>query len=142
MGGVVRDVVALTELQVELLQVDAREAVRRVLMPLALMFAAGVVALCTVPMLLLLIAEVLVATTGMPYWLALLIVVILGFVVAGIVALLGWESLRSPLGAFQRSRDELARNIDWLKRTVAQQATADTRRDEEYGKGVIYSTEK
>jgi hypothetical protein len=124
---VFHDIVSLTELQGELLKVDAKEAAGRVLAPLVLFAAAGALALGTIPVLLLLMASALLAA-GLALWLALLIAVVIGFVAAALIALAGREMLRRPFRAFQRSRDEFVRNVDWLKRTLARQETAD--RDE------------
>lgn len=123
-GEVTRDVVTLAELQVELFRLDAREATTRLVAPLVLMASAAAVGLGTVPVALAFVAEAL-AAAGLPHWLAFLVATLLGLVVAGIAALAGWEMARTPFQAFRRSRDELRRNIDWLKHTVARQSTQD-----------------
>jgi hypothetical protein len=119
---VVRNIVSLGELQAELFRVDAKEAAARLPVPLVMLVAAAALALGTIPVLLLLIASALVAA-GLPFWLSLLIAVVIGFAAAVIAALAGWQMLRRPFRAFQRSRDEFTHNVDWLKRTLARQGT-------------------
>ena len=123
LGDAVRDIVELTGLQAELFKADARESARRLVTPVVLLSAAGVVGLSTAPLALLLVADVLVEAASSPPWLALLIAVILGSVATAATAWAGWSMLRKPFGAFQRSLDELRCNIEWLKQTVARQAT-------------------
>ncbi len=122
MGDVVHDVLALTELQAELFRLDAREAVTRLVAPIVLLAAAGAIALGTIPVLVLLLAKVLVAAASLPQWLAMLIAVLVGFAVAAVVGFAGWHLLRAPFRAFQRSRDEFRRNLEWLKNTMDRQS--------------------
>jgi hypothetical protein len=122
-SDVVRDVVTLTELQAELLRVDAKDAAARLISPLVLLAVAAALGLGTIPVVLLLIAVGLVAGTGMATWLALLISVLVGIVAAAAVAIAGWKKLRSPLDSFRRSAEELNRNINWLKQTLSRPST-------------------
>jgi len=59
-GEVTHDIVSLAELQFELLRIDCREGLKRLLVPVALLLLAGIVALGTTPIVLILVAEFLV----------------------------------------------------------------------------------
>jgi hypothetical protein len=124
MGEITRDVVTLAELQAELFRLDAREAAARLMAPLVLIGSAAAVALGTVPVVLACIAEALVAA-GLPNWLAFLIASLLGGIAAASAGLAGWKMARTPFQSFRRSSDELRRNIEWLKRTLAQQSVTE-----------------
>jgi len=122
MGDVAHNVLALSELQAELFRLDAREAVTRLVVPIVLLAAAGAIALETIPVLVLLLAQVLVVAASLPTWLAMLIAVLVGFAAAAIVGFAGWHLLRAPFRAFQRSRDEFRRNVEWLKNAILRQS--------------------
>lgn len=122
-GEITNDIVSLAELQVKLCKLDTREAVGRLGAPAALLVVAAAVALGTIPVVLLLIAEALVAIGGFASWLALLTATVLGLGAAVVMAVVGWKKLRKPFPLFHRSRDELKRNISWIRRVLARADT-------------------
>ena len=123
MGEVLHDIVALVELQAELFKIDIRESITRLAFPAVLVLAGTAIAVGTIPVALLMFMEILVAAGGLPYWLALLAAAVLGFGLATILLIVGWRVLKKPFEAFRRSQDELKRNIDWIKRTLAGRET-------------------
>lgn len=119
MGEIAEDVVSLAELQMELCKVDTRDALGRLAAPVMLMAAAAVLALGTIPVMLLFVAQAMVALTGASQWLALLIAAVLGFAAAAILFIVGRRRLVGPPRLFDRSREEWKRNVQWMKRVLA-----------------------
>jgi uncharacterized membrane protein YqjE len=117
-GELTHDIVSLAELQLELFTVDCREGLRRILIPVALLLFAGCVATGTVPIALILVAELLVQAAGLSRAAAFLIAATSGFIVALAIGVVGWSYLRGILRVFDRSREELTRNMTWIKHAL------------------------
>lgn len=115
MGELTHDIVALAELQWELFRSDYRAGMKGLLIPVALLLGAGIVALGTVPMVLLLLAEILVQIAGLSRVSALSIAAASGFLMAVALGVLGWSQIRGVGRVFQRSREEWVRNLNWIK---------------------------
>ena len=82
MGALAHDILSLAEMQLELFRVDCREGIRRILLPVALLLFAGIVAVGTVPIALILVAEFLVQSAGLSRAAAFSIAAMSGFIVA------------------------------------------------------------
>lgn len=115
LAGLLSDVMSLAELQLKLFTVDAKEASGRIIMPIVLVAVGGVLALCSIPLGLIAIAQVLHLEAGWHPAVATAVALLIGLVLAGILAFLGYLGLRRCIQPMQRSRDELQRNINWLK---------------------------
>jgi len=118
MGELTHDIVSLVELQFELFRVDCREGLRRILIPVALLLFAGIVALGTVPIVLILLAEFLTQSAGLSRAAAFLIAALSGFIVALAIGVAGWLYLRGVVHVFERSREELTSNMTWIKHAL------------------------
>ena len=118
MGELTHDIVSLAELQFELLRIDCREGIRRILIPVALLLFAGIVTLGTVPIALILVAEILVQTAGLSRAAAFSIAAMSGFIVVVAIGVVGWSYLRGVARVFERSREELTRNMTWIKHAL------------------------
>ena len=116
------DIVSLAELQLELFRVDCREGLRQILIPVALLLFAGIVAAGTVPIALMLVAELLVQTAGLSRAAAFSIAAMSGVIVAVTIGVVGWSYLRGVVRVFKRSREELTRNMTWIKHALKRQA--------------------
>jgi len=114
-GDLLHDVVSLSELQVQLLAVDARESVDKAKTPIGLLVGGIALALGAVPVLLLSLAEALTLWLGWERALSYLVSGLAGAVVAGILLYLAWQQMGAVLAVFDRSRVELAENIRWIK---------------------------
>jgi hypothetical protein len=121
-GELTHDIVSLAEFQFELLRIDCREGIRRILLPVALLLFAGIMAVGTVPIALILVAEVLVQTAGLSRAAAFSIAAMSGFIVAVAIGVVGWSYLRGVVRVFERSREELTRNMTWIKHALKRQA--------------------
>jgi hypothetical protein len=119
-SGLGNNLTTLATLQARLAVEDSRESARR---GLPALIAAGVL----VP---LAIASATVGLIGIGYWLAaardvplgraFLIVALGGIVLSGSLAAFALTKLRQSLESFRRSREELERNIAWLRTVLAQ----------------------
>ena len=118
MGGLTHDIVSLAELQYELFRNDCRAGLKGLLIPVVLLLAAGIVAFGTVPIALILVAEFLVQAAGLSRAAAFSIAAMSGFIAATVIGVVGWLHIRGVGRVFQRSRDELTRNLTWIKDTL------------------------
>jgi hypothetical protein len=115
MGDLTHDIVSLAELQFELFRNDYRGGMKGLLVPVVLLLVAGIVALGTAPIALLLLAEILIEVNGLSRVSALSIAALSGFIVAAALGVVGWSQLRGVGRVFQRSREEWNRNLNWIK---------------------------
>ena len=111
---VVHDLATLAELQGLLFQNDAREFAGRIVRPAVVLVAGMLVLLATVPVGLLAIAECLVAA-GVPRAVALVLVAVLSAAGAAGMVMWVWRHFQRMPPAFTPSREELKRNIAWIK---------------------------
>ncbi|MCA9184575.1 MAG: phage holin family protein [Pirellulaceae bacterium] len=117
-ANVMHDVLELGELQVALLAADANAAARRVTVPLIVAASGICTALAGLPLLLMGIAEWLVAMEVLPRPAALASVGCLGIVLAVLLMLLGWRGIRGSVRELLRSLDDLRANLACVKRTL------------------------
>jgi hypothetical protein len=115
MGDLTHDIVSLAELQFELVRNDYRAGMKGLLVPLVLLLVAGIVALGTVPIALLLVAEILIRVAGLSRTSAFSIAAAGGFITAVALGVVGWSQLRGIGRVFRRSREEWIRNLNWIK---------------------------
>lgn len=110
-----RDALELGELQVKLFKLDSAEAVGK--MRTAAVFSAIGLALllASLPVGLLAVAESLVEYGQWTRASALAGTAVAALVLCPLVALAAWWSLKQGLSAWQRSGEELHRNLTWLK---------------------------
>ena len=118
MGELTSDVMSLAQLQLELFTTDCRTGMKGLLTPVVLLLGAGLAAFGTVPVVLLLIAEVLVRVAGLSQLAALSTAVLSGLFVAIVLGIVGWSQVRGVGRVFQRSREELIRNLNWIKHSL------------------------
>ena len=126
MGELTHDIVSLAELQLELFRIDCREGLKRMLVPVALLLVAGIVAAGTVPIALILVAEFLVQAAGLSRAAAFAIAALGGFIVAVAMGIVGWSCLRGVVHVFERSREELTRNMTWIKQVLRHTAATES----------------
>jgi len=113
-----RDVLELAELQTDLLKVDTADWVKRLVLPILLLSGAIVFGIACVLILLMSLAHGLVEWFEISEALALLIAGLVGIVLGVACGLIGWQRLRGSVSVFGRSREELKRNIRWLKKVL------------------------
>jgi hypothetical protein len=134
MGKLTGDVMSLARLQWELFTTDCRTGMTGLLTPVVLLLGAGLTALGTVPVVLLLMAEVLVQVAGLSQLAALSTAAVSGLCVAIVLGIAGWSQVRGVGRVFQRSREELIRNLNWIKHSSHEPETLAAQPPEKDGK--------
>lgn len=113
-----RDLIEIAELQSRLFALDAAEAKSRAGLPAGLLAAGIWFVLATVPLLLFALAWSLIEFAGLAATWAYLIAAGAGLVIGGGMLAGAWFGFRRSIAPFRRSREELARNVRWLKRSL------------------------
>lgn len=123
------DVATLVELQAKLAALDLEETRRRATVPVV-MLAVGVwVALGVVPVLLFGLAELLVLYAGLKLAWALLLVAGVTLAAVGAVAWFAIPAISRSMVSFRRSREELMRNISWVRTVLVYSGRGKNRRN-------------
>jgi len=122
---VVRYSLELIALHGRLAEVDFREW-RSGLAVIAAMIAGGVaLALGTIPVLVYCFGAALQIWTGMNLILGLLISCVLFIAIGTVLFWIGCNHLTASFAKFDRTRSELARNVEWLKGRMAHDSEDD-----------------
>lgn len=119
-----RDAIELAELQVKLFKLDSRDAGRNMRATMILSAIALVLLLACLPVVLLAGAEALVEYSQWSRFESLSAVAGGSLVLCGLLGAIGWWKLRQGLTSWQRSNEELSRNVAWLKSTLSHKAQA------------------
>jgi hypothetical protein len=114
------DIATLAELQAKLAALDLKESAGKAAVPAGLLASAGVLALGSLPVGLLGIAELLVTYAGLGRGWAYLATALAVTVIAVALALVGLPRIKTSFESFRRSREELTRNVAWIKTVLAQ----------------------
>lgn len=109
------DVATLAELQLKLAELDAKQAAERAIIPLGIALGGLAVVLASLPVILLGASALLASAVHIDEGWARLIVGGASLVAGGAVAAIAGKRLLNSLDSFQRSRDELARNVSWIR---------------------------
>ena len=117
-GSFANDTLTLTELQTQLLAADVKEFGRQVWAPSLVMLGGLALALACFPIALVTLALGLVQLLETSYFIAFLIVLAVGAISSLLLCLFGWIKIRERAAVLQRSRDELMRNLSWIKRVL------------------------
>jgi len=122
--GLAHDAVELAELQAQLLKLDVQAAARNGGMSAALLVVGACLLLGCVPVALLALTEVFIAQYGWSRAGALGAAAAIGLAISAGAGAAAWYRLRRALASLQRSRDELNRNIAWLKSNLKRNKSA------------------
>jgi len=125
-GELTHDIVSLAELQFELFRNDCRKGMKGLLLPVVLLLLAGIVAVGTVPVALMIVAEFLAQAAGLSRAASFSIAALGGFGVAVAMGVAGWSRIRGVARVFERSREELARNMNWIKQSLKRPIEAES----------------
>jgi hypothetical protein len=121
------DATVLVELQSKLFKAELDRAGERIVAPIVMLALAGVLALASVPLLLVCFAYVLVEFAELTYSLSFLLAAVLGMVLAGGLGAAGYFGLKKLGWPFPQSQVELRRNLDWFRGSMRPTASAETR---------------
>jgi membrane protease YdiL (CAAX protease family) len=109
------DIVTLTELQAKLAAYDAKEAASRAILPLAVLGVGAVLALASLPVILIGLADLIARSTRISGGMAQLVVGLVTLLLALLACLIGARGSLQSLDSFRRSREELTRNLSWIR---------------------------
>ena len=125
MGELTHDLVSLAELQFELFRTDCREGLKGLLVPAVLLLLAVIVACGTAPVAMIVVAEFLAQAAGLSRAAAFSIAALGGIVTAAGLGAVGWSRIRGAGRVFERSRQELTRNMTWIKHVLKRPAPSE-----------------
>ena len=109
------DLVTLAELQAKLASVDLKEMWMRATVPLAVIAAGLAVLVAALPVAMLGVADLLSRALGIaPGW-TMLLTAAVTMSITGLILLLSVKEVGRSLEPLRRSREELARNLAWLR---------------------------
>lgn len=114
-SDLIHDVIELGELQTRLLMIDLSATSRGSMLAVAIGAAALVLALGSVPVLLLGIGWALVQFAEWTQTAAFAATGVGALVLAAVLAWLAWRKLNNAISKLSRSRDEFATNVAWIK---------------------------
>ncbi len=114
-AGFGNDVITLAELQAQLTLIDARECLSRATTPFLAMAAGAVVALGSIPVILLGVADLISKVAQISPGASRLIVSLVALGAAGAIGYLSLKAVTGSLTSFRRSTEELTRNVSWLR---------------------------
>lgn len=120
LSGLLHDVIELGELQTRLLMVDLSEASRGSALAVVFVAVALVLALGSVPVLLLGIGWALVYFAEWTQAAAFVTTALVALMLAAGLTWFAWRKLHRAIGKLSRSRDELATNVAWVKDALKQ----------------------
>lgn len=112
------DIATLVELQAKLAVHDAQDTVARATTPLIVLGVGSAMAMASLPVILLGLADLIAENSKLPLGASRLIVGFAALILAGIAAYLGLKGSTSSLESFRRSREELIRNLSWIRTVV------------------------
>ncbi len=123
-SGLAHDVIELGELQAQLFVHDVKSTTQKTRTSLLLSVVGGCVLLGSVPVMLFALGEFIAEQTGWPLSGTLAIAAVVGIGVSAVIFAAAWNRLSVGLNSMQRSRDELNRNIAWVKSSLRSRASA------------------
>jgi hypothetical protein len=112
------DVIELSELQVQLLSLDAKHSMAKAKACLVMAILGASILLGTIPVALLAVAALFHEQLGWTFAASIGLATGIGLLFAGIVLGVAYGYVKNGLLSFNRSREELQRNIAWLKSTL------------------------
>lgn len=120
LGDLAADLISLSELQIELLAVDSRDALRESVYPGILICLGGGLIIGACPVLLFGLAWGMAELTGLSLAFSCCLSAVFSLGAAGLCLYLARKGLRKSLGYFNRSREELQSNTQWIKHILSE----------------------
>jgi len=118
------DVIELSELQAQLLTLDARQSVEKARICLVLAVVGVCMLLGTIPVALLALAALLVQLLEWSIAAAMATSMLVGLAITAAVFAFAYSYIKKGIVSFDRSRQELRRNIAWIKSTLRNRGRA------------------
>ena len=117
LGG---DVASLVELQAKLTAIDLKETIDKATYPTVTLAVAAVVLIGAIPVMFIGLAFVLAIALSISQGASLLIVGVTFALIGGVIGWIAMMKVLQSLQSFRRSREELIRNIAWVRTVIAQ----------------------
>jgi hypothetical protein len=114
-AGLGEDLLSLAELQAHLATIELKQNVQAIQFGGAFILVGAVLGMAGLPIALAVIAELLVSGLEMQRGWALILVAVAAFVIAGTCVAIAVARLRAADLGFPLSREELARNMNWIR---------------------------
>jgi uncharacterized membrane protein YqjE len=128
LAGVTSDMATLVELQAKLAALDARESAEKAALPLSIIATGVALALAALPVALLGVADLVALVLTISIGTARLMTAAVALVMAGALVYLPLRSLSQSVAPLRRSRDELVRNLAWVKTVLLYSGRSNPRR--------------
>ncbi len=122
------DIATLVELQAKLAVHDTKDCLARATTPLIVLGVGSAVALASLPVILLGMADLIASNSTLSVGAARLIVGLAALVLAGVATYLGLRGSTASLESFRRSREELIRNLSWIRTVLVHSGRSTGRR--------------
>lgn len=117
-SGLAHDVIELGELQAQLFVHDVKSATQKTRTSLLLGVVGACVLLGSGPVLLFALGELIIEQFGWTQSAGFAVSAVVGIGVSAGIMAAAWNRLSAGLSSMQRSRDELNRNIAWIKASL------------------------
>jgi hypothetical protein len=125
-SGLAHDVIELSELQAQLFVHDLKSTAQKTRTSLVLTVIGLCVLLGTVPVALIALGQFIAELTDWPQSAGLAIAALIGIVASAVLMAVARNRLSAGLNSMQQSRDELSRNIEWIKASLRSQPAKPT----------------
>jgi uncharacterized membrane protein len=127
-AGFGEDLLNLVELQARLAAIELRHNLNAVKTGGAVVLAASILAIASVPVALTGIAELLASELGLGHGLALVSVAAAAILIAVLCAAFAWTWLRRQRLGFPLSGEESVRNLNWFRTVLRRSGRSPSRR--------------
>jgi integral membrane sensor domain MASE1 len=124
------DIATLAELQAQLALADLTESLRKASLPLVLLLVAVIGVIGALPVALLGVAALLAAALKISSAWAIVVTGGVVLIVALIVVAVAASQIGPSFSAFRRSREELARNLAWIRTVLLYSGRSARRRNQ------------
>jgi len=116
--------IELAELQAQLFSLDVKQTSQKAGISVALAVGSVCVLLGTIPVVLIAIAQVLVEQLGWSPAASYGVAALIGIVVSASIGAAAYARFSTGIATMKRSREELNRNIGWLKSNLRNRTQA------------------
>jgi hypothetical protein len=120
------DAIELAELQAQLLALDIKETSQSTKTSLILAIVGSCLLLGTIPIALIAMAELLIEQLDWSHSASYGVATLVGILVSAGILATAFARFRSGISSMKRSREELSRNIAWIKTSLRSRAGAST----------------
>lgn len=114
-SGLAHDVIELAELQAQLFTLDIKSTSEKTRTSLVLAVAGACALLGSVPVALFALGELFQKFLGISEAAGFGLAALVGVVLSAVLMMAAWSNFKSGEASMRRSREELSRNLAWVK---------------------------